>query len=158
MAAMRPLRRPILFLATFVPVAGVLMVGWGYLSGHYLAALTWLVNIALSLGGMEVTLQVPRLGLHEMVYPEMAGGIALFAVTPGRSPGWRLRWLAALVLLLGALHTSLLYLEVWTAVGSSLGGGATALLARGVEICRIWGTPVLVLLIWFHAVRQEPES
>ena len=157
---MRPLRRPILFLATFVPVAGVLMVGWGYLSGHYLAVLTWLVNAALHLGGIEVTLQVPRFGLHEMVYPEIAGGVALFAVTPGRSPGWRLRWLAVLVLLLGALHTSLLYLEVWTAVGSPLhrGAAAASLLERGVEIGRLWGTPVLVLLIWFRAVRQEPES
>lgn len=151
----RSLPRPALFLGAFTPAAGLLLWAWSYVSGLYLAALTAAVNHLLLLTGAPLALQVPSLSGSGMAYPGIAGGIALFAVTPSRSAGWRLRWLVLLAGLLGALHTAVFYLDAQLAMAQHAGSGSpiTAFLAHVAEMSKSWGTSTLVLATWFRAVR-----
>ena len=151
------IRRPGLFLGCFAVTAALLLVAWSQVSSHYLAALVWLANSALSLSGATLSLAPPQLAADELVYPGVAGGVALFAITP-RSPRWKARWLTSLLLGLCLLHASQLFLEGWIAVahnGARLHGGETSsavgLLSYLVELSETWGTVAGVLLIWFVA-------
>ncbi|MFC1526480.1 hypothetical protein ACFL6X_06695 [Candidatus Latescibacterota bacterium] len=152
------IRRPGLFLACFAVSAALLLVAWSHLSGHYLAALIWVVNSALNLSGTPLSLPLPQLSGNEMVYPGLAGGVALFVATP-RSLRWKARWLAVLLVALCLLHASQLYLGAWMAVAQNAArlqgvetSSAVGLLSYLGELSETWGTVAGVLLLWFMAI------
>lgn len=158
----RLLPSPGRFLGAFTLATGLLLLAWSHVSGFYLAGLTALVNRVLELVGVSLALQAPFLGRAEMAYPGIAGGIALFAVTPRRPVRWKLGWVGLLVVLLGALHSALLGSEALLAVAQHTGRAAagTAILSHFVPLCKSWGTVTLVLLVWFRAVRfgERPNA
>jgi len=84
------LRRPGLFLGLFALVTALSLPVWNVSSPYYMHGVVWVVNSGLSLFGAAVRL--PSTLVREGVYPEIAGAIALFVVTPRRSLVWKLRW------------------------------------------------------------------
>lgn len=171
MTGFRPLKKPATFLCLFTLTAGLLLPLWSYLSQFYLTALTIPVNYGLKLAGMPVEFQAHQLIGHDIVYPGVVAAVALFVATPDYSPGWKTRWLAVLIPLLWALHASLLYLETDISIPQYLNHlpsanrhplldhllspvARDALLGRLVALGKMWGTPVVILLTWFFAVRR----
>lgn len=159
------LRRPGRFLVTFSAATAVLLVGWQWVSGYYLTALVWAANQMLALSGASVTLRPPVIG-GEMVYPVVAGALALFAITPERSSAWKMRWLGGLLVGLFLLHAGTLCLDA-RAAAATHGGPAV----QGDAAAWTWATPIagladlartqlslaLVTLTWFLAGRR-PET
>ena len=188
MDSLRPLLRPAVFLAAFTLTAGIVLWMWSSVSGYYLAALVSLVNYGLSLAGTPLALQEPDLGPQTIAYPGMAGGVALLLATPSRPVAWKLRWLAALLIVLSLLHVSLLFAEAQVASlqhqdralavqrhtphnhGTSpaetgprpnrqvTGRRSWAVVGHAVGLLEVWGTPGMVLLVWFFAASpSRPE-
>ncbi|MFA6110749.1 MAG: hypothetical protein WDA75_18475 [Candidatus Latescibacterota bacterium] len=156
------LRRPGRFLVTFSVATAVLLAGWQWVSGYYLTALVWTANQILALSGAAVTLRPPATG-GEMVYPVVAGALALFAVTPDRSPGWKLRWLGGLLAGLFLLHAGTLYLDARAAAvahgGAAVQGDAAAWtwaapIAGLADLARTQLSLALVTLTWFLTGRR----
>ena len=165
MEAHRPLQRPVAFLTAFALTAGILLWGWSYVSGYYLAALVSLVNYALSLAGTPLALQGRQLSGQTVAYPGIAGGVALFLATPSRPLTWKLRWLAASVIALALLHVSLLFVEAQVAALQHAAGAVgvprhswTSALGHAVQLWRDWGAPGIALLIWFYAAHSATDQ
>jgi hypothetical protein len=144
------LPRPGRFLVAFAAVTAVLLAAWQLVSGYYLAALVWAANQVLAVSGAMVSLHAPTMG-DEMVYPVMAGALALFAVTPGRSPVWKLRWLGGLLAGLFLLHAGMLCLDARAAVAARGAATWAAPVASLADLARTQLSLVLVTLAWFLA-------
>ena len=165
MDAHRALGRPAAFLAAFTLIAGILLWVWSYLSGYYLAALVSLVNYALSLAGTPLALQGPQLTGQNIAYPGMAGGVALFLATHSHPITWKLRWLAALLIVLSLLNVSLLFAEAQVTTLQHVNRALalprhhwSATLGHAVGLWKTWGTPGIVLLVWFFAAQQSQPA
>lgn len=158
MVGFRPLRHPARFLGLFALLLACLLPVWDRLSVYYLAGLVEVVNLLLR--SMDAPFPV-RLGhaAPDTVYPAVAGGMALLLATPSLPARERFKWLAALLALLCLFHVTLLYLETRAAVAHHLdpseAGTPWAMRSAAVTLVKAWGTPVLVVLTWFAAVRPR---
>ncbi|MFH1566750.1 MAG: hypothetical protein ABIL09_02045 [Gemmatimonadota bacterium] len=164
MSPLTDLRRPGLFLVAFAAATAVALAAWQLVSRLYLAGLVWAANHALSAAGGHVTLRVPAPG-DEVVYPVVAGAVALFAVTPGRSPGWKLRWLAGLLAGLFLLQAGTLCLAARAALAARAPAAAAAgpgswtdRVAGLADLARTQLPLVLVTLTWLLAMRRRSGS
>lgn len=148
-------RRPAVFLCLFALATALSLPVWDRLSGFYMAGLIELVNAGLRVTGSSLLLNLPAMTGGTIVYPGVAGAVALFLVTPGRSLAWKAGWMSALLAVLCGVHAGVLLAEVLLA-------------ARQLEaplvlrVCRAWGTSVIVIGVWFAALRRTagpaPES
>jgi hypothetical protein len=152
------LRRPGRFLLAFAATTAALLAVWQLVAGYYLAALVWATNQVLAASGGSLGLRLPP-NSGEVAYPVMAGAVALFAVTPGRTVAWKLKWLAGLTAGLFLLHGFLLCEELRAALGGVAVDGAAGASHAGLgHLFRTNLTLVAVALTWFVAVRRPPAG
>ena len=155
MRALAAVRRPGWFLVTFAAATGVLLAAWQAVSGYYLAALVWATNQALAASGDPLALRLP-VASTEVTYPVMAGAVALFAVTPGRTLAWRLCWLAGLMAGLFVLHGILLYGDLRAALAAGATASVPPVPHSGLaHLLRANLTLAAVALTWLVAVHRR---
>mgnify|MGYP006175366871 CR=1 FL=1 len=145
------LRRPGLFLGLFALVTALSLPVWNVLSPYYMHGVVWVVNSGLSLFGAAVRL--PSTLVREGVYPEIAGAIALFVVTPQRSLVWKLRWIVFLMIIMLVVHAGILLADVMHAIDGSITAASLPL-----QLLQTWGTSLFVVWIWFVAIRRHDEE
>lgn len=143
--------RPGLFLGLFALVTALSLPVWDALSPYYMVVVIWVVNAGLGLQSQVIRLPVV-LG-QEGVYPGLAGAIALFLVTPRRSVWWKLRWITALLTVMFLVHSAMLLGQVLHAASGAEAGSSLPL-----RLISTWGTSVIVIWMWFAAVRRGARS
>ena len=148
------LKRPGLFFGLFALVTALSLPVWDVLSSYYMHGVIWIVNGSLTLLGPAVRL--PTSLVRDGVYPGIAGAIALFAVTPRRSWIWKIRWVATLMGGMLIVHAGVLLAQALHAVQ-----GIAATDSVPLRLLGAWGTSVLVIWMWFIALRRPdltPEA
>jgi hypothetical protein len=175
----RPLlREPILFLARFAIVAGVLYLFRGEVSRLYLSLVTapanWLLGgdggVIYSRQGHELSLVYRELGLrfavHDIIYQNLLVTLALFAATRAKWI-WKLKWGSVAVLALWASHVVSLFLGghviIWDFLWNLPMDARAELLPRVVArfpmerdwlfsrlfgLWHTWGRQSLALTVW----------
>ena len=83
------LEKPAAFLALFSLSALGLLPIWIYLSPHYLAGITAVVNLGLHSAGIASQFRLQDFTGGEVFLPGIVGGAALFVATPSRSIHWK---------------------------------------------------------------------
>ena len=145
---MTMLSRPGLFLGLLALVTALSLPMWDALSAYYMVVVIWVVN-----GGLGLLGQVARLPVtlaQDGVYPGLAGAVALFLVTPQRSVSWKLKWIGTLLAVMFLAHAAILLAQVVHAVS-----GAEAASSMPLRLVGTWGTSVIVIWMWFAAVRRK---
>ena len=114
-----------------------------------------------------------RFAVHDIIYQNVMVGAALFVATPGRTWGWRGRWLGLALAVLWSTHVVSLYMGgtviVWDYVDSLPAAQAADLarrlpaplsperdwlLSRLFGLWHTWGRPSIGVFLWAFAARS----
>lgn len=125
---------PLLFLARFVAMAGLLFGLWQLVSPLYVALLepavnalfnAWSLPVQLQLHGKALVLAYERLDgsmlrlqahSYEAVYLNIIAATALLAVSPQKGIRWKIRWIGGILLLLWATHVTSFFIGSYIAI------------------------------------------
>jgi len=186
------MRGALTFLGKFLVIAGLLYGVWELLAPFYLAMVAPTVNalftllqlpvqlelrggillLVYSLGGAPLRLEMQG---YDIVYLNLIAATALLAASPGKSLGWKLKWMGTVLVALWATHVVSFFINGQIAVWQYLEGGGTlqgreALLANAQEYFplarrqilaqvlaqwNIWGRYALAVGVWFWAFHKE---
>ena len=183
------MRGALTFLGKFLVIAGLFYGVWELLAPFYLAMVAPTVNalftllqlpvqlelrggvllLVYHLGGMPLRLEVQG---YDIVYLNLITATALLAASPGKSLGWKLRWMGTVLVALWATHVASFFINGQIAIWQYLEGvqGQEALLASAREhfpLARrqilaqllaqwnIWGRYALAVGVWFWAFHRE---
>ena len=183
------MRGALTFLGKFLVIAGLLYGVWELLAPFYLAMVAPTVNALFTLLQLPVQLElrggilllVYRLGGaplrlevqgYDIVYLNLITATALLAASPGKSFGWKLRWMGTVLVALWATHVASFFINGQIAIWQYLEGvqGQETLLASAREhfpLARrqilaqlmahwnIWGRYALAVGVWFWAFHRE---
>lgn len=168
----RPTFVPVILLGRFALLAGLLLLSWRFLGPIYQATTLPLINGLLRWENLPFALQLqggqllaiygqPQGSLHSFLLAgqELASlgtltALALFAATPGCDLRWKARWLGITLPLFWTSDAISLGIGVHLAILDYLGKPApTIFLNHLVGLWTSWGKPLLLLILWFAAVR-----